>query len=152
MARSLLSHPPPAGGGTLSPSTASPLRPTDSRIFIDSPGDLFILDDLTWVASSGRRQHHGSGDHIVTPVDGLQYSLDEVVTADFSCDDGAGSGIDTCLGTVPAGDPIDTSTLGSHTFTVDADDLAATLRASRSPTSRPRGIRPGRSCPVQVPS
>ena len=70
---------------------------------------------------------------IVTPVDGSQYSLDEVVTADFSCDDGGGSGIDTCLGTVPAGDPIDTSTLGSHTFTVDAVDLAGNT-ASQSVT------------------
>ena len=107
----------------------------DPRIFIDSPGDLFILDDLTL----GRFPVVTPPDNtdpaitIVTPVDGSQYSLDEVVTADFSCDDGGGSGIDTCLGTVPGGDPIDTSTLGSHTFTVDAVDLAGNT-ASQSVT------------------
>ena len=132
-----LGVPRPAGaGGTLSTFYGF-TAPTNAitRIFIDSPGDLFILDDLTL----GRFPVVTPPDTtdpaitIVTPVDGSQYSLDEVVTADYSCDDGGGTGIDTCLGTVPAGDPIGTSTLGSHTFTVDAVDLAGNT-ASQSVT------------------
>ena len=39
-------------------------------------------------------------------------------------DDTGGSGIDTCNGDVADGDPIDTTTLGDHTFTVTATDHA----------------------------
>lgn len=44
------------------------------------------------------------------------------VLADFSCDDGTGVGVASCVGTVPDGAAIDTSTLGPHTFTVTATD------------------------------
>ena len=40
---------------------------------------------------------------------------------------GEGSGIDTCVGTVPNGSPIDTSTVGTHTFTVTGTDKAGNL-------------------------
>ena len=60
---------------------------------------------------------------ITTPVDGATYDLDEVVLADFECTD-AESGIDTCVGDVADGSPIDTSTLGAHTFTVVGTDNA----------------------------
>lgn len=51
------------------------------------------------------------------------YLLDQSVTADYRCTDG-GSGLATCDGTVPSGSLIDTSSPGTHTFTVDATDNA----------------------------
>ncbi|HEX9823694.1 MAG TPA: hypothetical protein VGB51_04785 [Actinomycetota bacterium] len=61
---------------------------------------------------------------LVTPADGAEYAIDSEVLADYSCDDGDGSGIATCDGTVPNGSAIDTSTLGTHSFEVDASDNA----------------------------
>ncbi|WP_412076005.1 OmpL47-type beta-barrel domain-containing protein [Streptomyces xanthophaeus] len=60
---------------------------------------------------------------IVRPTAGT-YLLNESVTASYSCAD-ATSGVASCAGTVPNGSPIDTSTFGSHTFTVNATDVAA---------------------------
>jgi hypothetical protein len=60
---------------------------------------------------------------INVPADGAHYGLGHTVNADYSCDD-ATSGRASCVGTVPNGDPIDTSTVGTHTFTVDASDHA----------------------------
>jgi zinc carboxypeptidase len=60
---------------------------------------------------------------IATPPDGAVYLLDEAVDADYGCDD-ALSGIATCDGPVPSGDPIDTGTVGFHSFTVTATDQA----------------------------
>ena len=60
-----------------------------------------------------------------TPVDGGTYDHHQVVNAAFSCeDDDGGSGIAAgyCVGTVVNGSPIDTTTLGAHTFTVTATD------------------------------
>jgi CSLREA domain-containing protein len=61
---------------------------------------------------------------INTPVQGAQYVLNSTVKADYFCSD-AGSGVASCPGSAPNGGNIDTSTLGSHTFTVGpATDLA----------------------------
>lgn len=57
-----------------------------------------------------------------TPDDGAVYDLNEVVTADYSCADNGGSGLQSCTGTVDDGAAIDTSTAGDHTFTVVARD------------------------------
>jgi hypothetical protein len=60
-----------------------------------------------------------------TPADNDTYIKNQAVNADYSCDDEAGgSGLASCVGDVPSGDPIDTSTVGEHTFTVDAADNA----------------------------
>jgi lysophospholipase L1-like esterase len=49
----------------------------------------------------------------------------ETSDADYSCtDEPGGSGLATCEGTVPNGDPIPTDALGDHEFTVDAADNA----------------------------
>lgn len=63
---------------------------------------------------------------ITTPVDGAIYVLNQVVFADYECEDEeGGSGLASCVGTVPDGDPIDTSSVGTKSFTVDAADNAA---------------------------
>ncbi len=59
----------------------------------------------------------------LTTPDGAVYTLNQVVNADYSCDDEVGgSGLASCVGDVPDGDPIDTATVGSKAFTVDAED------------------------------
>ncbi len=61
---------------------------------------------------------------ITSPLDGAVLDLGATIAADYSCaDDFGGIGIDTCVGPVDAGDPLDTSTLGAHSFTVTATDL-----------------------------
>jgi uncharacterized UPF0146 family protein len=57
------------------------------------------------------------------PLDGGTIERHEVVSADYSCsDETGGSGMDTCIGTLAKGDLIDTSTLGSYSFSVTATD------------------------------
>jgi hypothetical protein len=62
---------------------------------------------------------------VTTPADGAVYERNADVTADYSCaDETGGSGLDTCVGDVPDGAAVDTSTLGDHSFTVTATDHA----------------------------
>jgi DNA-binding beta-propeller fold protein YncE len=62
---------------------------------------------------------------ITTPSEGATYERRQVVPADYACaDEGGGSGLKSCAGDVPNGQPIDTSTAGSHTFTVVGTDNA----------------------------
>ena len=44
--------------------------------------------------------------------------------ADYACADEGGSGLASCTGDVPDGDALDTSTPGTHDFTVVARDGA----------------------------
>jgi photosystem II stability/assembly factor-like uncharacterized protein len=60
---------------------------------------------------------------ITAPADGAQIRLDKVTTAKYKCVDRE-SGLDTCTGTVANGANLDTSTVGPHTFTVTATDVA----------------------------
>jgi hypothetical protein len=57
---------------------------------------------------------------LTTPADGGSYVQGSSVVADYSCSPDATS----CVGTVADGAPIDTSTLGSETFTVSVSDAA----------------------------
>jgi 6-phosphogluconolactonase (cycloisomerase 2 family) len=61
---------------------------------------------------------------LVTPADGATYGEDDTVLADFSCADDGPSGLARCEGTVPDGDPLDTSAAGEHEFVVVARDHA----------------------------
>ncbi len=59
------------------------------------------------------------------PADGANFGLGAPVDADYSCaDEQYGSGLQICAGDVADGSPIDTSTLGAHSFTVTARDNA----------------------------
>ncbi len=60
---------------------------------------------------------------VVSPVDGLRVDRGDRVIADYSCRDRE-SGLTRCTGTVPDGAAVDTSTVGPHTFTVTAKDVA----------------------------
>ena len=60
---------------------------------------------------------------IAAPVDGGEFLQNSVQNASFSCDD-ADSGVESCTGTVANGAALDTSTIGTHEFTVTATDKA----------------------------
>ena len=62
---------------------------------------------------------------LITPVDDADYARGSSVIADYACNDEVGgSGVATCVGTVADGAAINTASLGSHPFTVDATDGA----------------------------
>jgi hypothetical protein len=62
---------------------------------------------------------------ITTPANGGTYTLGQVATADYSCaDQPNGSGLASCIGDLVPGAFIDTSSVGSRTFTVGATDVA----------------------------
>jgi hypothetical protein len=58
---------------------------------------------------------------VTTPAAGATYAQGQVVTANYSCQDG-GSGVKSCSGPVASGQPIDTSTLGAKAFQVTGTD------------------------------
>jgi hypothetical protein len=60
---------------------------------------------------------------LTVPAAGASYALASVQNADYACDD-ALSGVASCVGTVPDGDAINTATVGTKTFKVDAEDVA----------------------------
>jgi YVTN family beta-propeller protein len=75
-----------------------------------------------------------------TPDDGAHYDVGADVPADYSCDDAGGSGLASCTGDVPAGEPLDTTAAGEHSFTVVARDGAGhetTLTHGYSVVERP---------------
>lgn len=59
---------------------------------------------------------------IASPVADQSIVQGTTVLADFTCDDGTGVGVASCVGTVADGAAINTSTLGAKTFTVTATD------------------------------
>jgi 5-hydroxyisourate hydrolase-like protein (transthyretin family) len=68
------------------------------------------------------------------PEDGASYAHGQVVAAGYSCaDEPGGSGLASCVGTLPSGGALDTSTAGSFSFSVTATDDAGNT-ASRTVT------------------
>jgi N-acetylneuraminic acid mutarotase len=62
---------------------------------------------------------------ITTPANNSSFTVGQSVPADYSCqDESGGSGIAACVGDVASGSALDTSTAGTHTFTVNAADNA----------------------------
>ena len=67
---------------------------------------------------------------VTTPTTGTpSFELNQVVNASFSCSDTGGSGVASCVGTVGNGSPINTSSLGAKTFTVNASDVAGNTQS-----------------------
>jgi hypothetical protein len=66
---------------------------------------------------------------LVSPVD-AEYERGETVFAEYTCEDLV-SGVDSCVGTVASGSPLDTATVGSHSFEVTATDRAGHEQTSR---------------------
>ena len=62
---------------------------------------------------------------ITAPAQGAAYTQGQVVDAGYSCDDVDGaSDVTSCTGTVAKGTAIDTSIVGTHTFSVTSTDAA----------------------------
>jgi len=61
---------------------------------------------------------------IAVPADGATFTLNQQVFASYSCNDAGGSGLKSCVGSVPNGSPLDTSSYGTKTFTLTAEDNA----------------------------
>ena len=80
-------------------------------------GETVTFDDF---AMGDDHDEVGPEITITTPADGGTYRLDQAVTTDYGCTDD--SGVATCDGPVDAGQPLDTSSTGSHDFTVTATD------------------------------
>ena len=58
---------------------------------------------------------------INSPTSGATYTLGQQLDAAYRCREGAdGPGLSSCKGTVAAGQPVDITTVGRHTFTVTA--------------------------------
>jgi hypothetical protein len=62
-----------------------------------------------------------------SPADGLEVKVGDTVGVDFSCDDEGGSGLASCVGTVPDGGVLDTSEPGPVSVTVTAQDNAGNV-------------------------
>jgi hypothetical protein len=58
---------------------------------------------------------------IDSPTPGAVYNLRQAVPARYACSDPAG--VQSCVGTVPNGQNVDTSSVGPKTFTVTSTDL-----------------------------
>jgi hypothetical protein len=78
---------------------------------------------------------------ITTPPDGATYSYYQAVLADYTVVDSV-SGIATESATVPDGGPIDTSSSGSHTFTVSAIDTAGNAGSETHTYTIPPDVTP----------
>ncbi len=124
-------------GDPLSASVESP--PTHGSLTLDGDGSFTYAPDPGYAGadSFSYRASDSAGAYatanvaltvaeppsasISTPLDGGAYVQGQVVNADFSCADGLGGpGISSCAGSVADGAAIDTSAVGSHTFTVAA--------------------------------
>ena len=75
---------------------------------------------------------------ITVPANGATYTLNQTVSANYSCSDlpsGTNAGVATCAGPVASGAALDTSSVGSKTFTVNAtDNLGNTISRTNTYT------------------
>jgi hypothetical protein len=93
---------------------------TGTKVLTDAVGNT-----VTAPAISGNKiDMKVPGITLTTPAANAAYTLNQVVNADYNCYD-YGSGLASCLGTVNNGSPINTSTIGTHSFKVDAEDNVA---------------------------
>lgn len=79
-----------------------------------------------WASIQGVPNTGGVTVTITTPPNNASYLIGQVVDASYSCTAPAGTGpvITACLGTVVNGSPIDTSSVGTKTFSVAANVTA----------------------------
>jgi YVTN family beta-propeller protein len=92
---------------------------TGSRNVCDNAGNCATAGPI-----SGNKVDKKAPTIVITTPTSAFYVLNQSVAASFTCQDG-GSGVSTCDGSVPTGSNIDTSSVGSKTFTVSATDNVA---------------------------
>jgi probable HAF family extracellular repeat protein len=101
----------------VSPGTETASASTESRSVCDATSNCApagpIADNMV--------DKKAPGIVITRPANMAVYQLNEPLTAAYTCSDG-GSGVSSCAANVANGSPVDTSTLGSKSFTVTAAD------------------------------
>jgi len=107
----------PTGNGGADP--VSGWSPRSNNL---SPGGSYTIQ-LTGAKSCIPPDEKPPAIDLRTPPDGAVYGLDEQVMADYDCaDEPGGSGLASCTGTVADGAAVNTSSLGTKSFTVEAED------------------------------
>jgi hypothetical protein len=89
---------------------------TDSRTVCDSAGNCTTVGPI----AGNKIDRRAPSITIAAPTTGT-FVLGQAVASSYACSD-AGSGVATCSGSVASGAPIDTSSVGTHTFLVTATD------------------------------
>jgi hypothetical protein len=97
---------------------------TGSRTILDNAGNSSTAGPIP----NNKVDKKGPSVTLTTPPEGATYTLNQAVAAAFGCTD-AGSGPATCLGTVANGSNINTSSVGSKAFTVNATDAVGNAAA-----------------------
>jgi alpha-tubulin suppressor-like RCC1 family protein len=88
-----------------------------------------IADNCATFTSSSFKIDKTAPSIAITSPTSATYTLYQIVPADFSCADSV-SGLASCNGTVADGSSIDTSTVGTKSFTVTATDVAGNSSSS----------------------
>jgi hypothetical protein len=116
---------PPSCGFTYTGSVSLPVQAGDTYGFAMQGHNFDSNATLQGTLTVNDPDVTAPGITITTPSDGGAYTLGSTVSADYSCaDEAGGSGLASCVGTVANGTAIDTAAIGSHSFTVDAEDNA----------------------------
>jgi endonuclease G len=110
---------------SVAPGTEDAVASTDSRIVCDVAGNCTTAGPI----GGNKIDLKGPVITVTTPANGAVYQLHQMVNASYICPDG-GSGPATCVGTVPNLSHINTSTLGSKTFVVNATDALGNASSS----------------------
>ncbi len=88
-----------------------------------APATVLAAGAPVGIAVRARRDDEAPAIEVTAPLDGASYALGARVRAQYRCvDEPGGSGVATCEGDVLPGARLDTSTTGSHRFTVTARD------------------------------
>ncbi|MFN8224071.1 MAG: PxKF domain-containing protein [Gaiellales bacterium] len=77
---------------------------------------------------------------IATPADGATYALGESAPASYICADAGGSLLASCNGPAANGSPVDSSSLGAHSFRVEATDGAGNVTSATTSYSVVYGV------------
>jgi hypothetical protein len=126
---------------------------TDSRSVCDIAGNCANADPIGGIQVDRR----APSITITSPAG--QYTINQVVTAAFSCSDG-GSGLNLCNGSVANGQPLNTSSAGPGQFTVNASDAVGNTSqssasysvgfATRTLHDEIRPVKSGATIPLKV--
>lgn len=129
-----------AGGGG---GGSSLLPPLGSQLLVGLAAEPEIQISYTLVPPSIE---------LISPTDGATYIQGQVVNAVYFCTPPEGATVATCAGPAASGSPLDTATLGSHTFKVFAEDTdGATEAESVKYTVVAPPAKPTQPEPVVIP-
>lgn len=103
--------------GTTAIANVSLALGTYSYTLTVSDGQVTSTDNVTVIV----QDTVGPSIAIAAPASGASYSFSQVVAASYSCADVASTTV-TCGGSAANGAPVDTSSAGTHAFTVTATD------------------------------